>query len=83
MPVYWFLNTSNAWTGGQYSFNTNLPTSTIVPTTQYQLVNENYVYGMPVYQLVNTTNAWTGKVSFNTNCRLLQLLQLLYINKRI
>ena len=63
------LSATNAWLGIN-SFNTNLPTSTIVPTTSTQLVNKNYVdtaiSGVSAVSL-SGTNAWTGTNSFNTN----------------
>ena len=58
------ITSSNIWTGTN-TFNSNLPTSTQTPTTQYQLVNKNYVdvnFGG-----LGASNVWTGTNTFNTN----------------
>jgi hypothetical protein len=53
---------------GATTFNTNLPTSTITPTTSTQLTTKAYVDGVSAGLLsLSGTNAWTGTNSFNTN----------------
>ena len=63
------LTATNIWSGFN-SYNTNLPTSTLVPTTSTQLVNKNYVdtaiSGVSAVSL-SGTNVWTGFNSYNTN----------------
>jgi hypothetical protein len=56
---------NNTWTGTN-TFNTSLPTSTLIPNNQFQLVNKNYVDSMPVHQILNTNNTWTGTNTYNT-----------------
>lgn len=61
------LNGTNAWTGTN-SYNTNLPTSTIAPTTAYQFANKQYVDNSTAGAIsLAGTNAWTGMNSYNTN----------------
>ena len=63
------LSATNAWLGTN-SFNTNLPTSTLTPSTSTQLTTKAYVdtaiSGVSAVSL-SGTNVWTGSNSFNTN----------------
>ena len=51
----------NAWTGVN-TFNTNLPTSTLTPTTGTQLITKTY--GDSTYGRLATTNTWTLQNTF-------------------
>jgi hypothetical protein len=61
---------ANAWTGTN-TFNTNLPTSTVTPTTSTQLITK--AYGDATYAVsaglptLSGANVWTGTNTFNTN----------------
>lgn len=54
---------ANVWTGTN-SFNTNLPTSTLTPSSGTQLTTKTYVDTKGGLSLSNT---WTGTNTFNTN----------------
>jgi len=56
---------TNAFTGNN-SFNQNLPTSTLTPTTSTQLTTKAYVDSVSGVTLAGT-NAFTGNNSFNQN----------------
>lgn len=55
---------TNVWSGTN-TFNTNLPTSTLTPTTSTQLVTKAYTDG--TFGALAGTNAWSGSNTFNTN----------------
>ena len=54
---------TNTWTGTN-AFNTNLPTSTLTPTTATELVTKAYA---DLSARLAGTNTWTGTNAFNTN----------------
>jgi serine acetyltransferase len=67
---YATLGGTNAFTGTN-TFNTNLPTSTLTPTTSTQLITKAYAdatyHPIGSYATLAGTNTWTGTNTFNTN----------------
>lgn len=68
-----FRSFANSEFYGTTIFNTNLPTSTLTPTTSTQLITKAYADATYVtgsssgYALLSGTNAFTGTNTFNTN----------------
>jgi hypothetical protein len=58
------LSGTNAWTGTN-SYNTNLPTSTLTPTTSTQLITK--AYGDATYGSLAATQSWGGVNTFVGN----------------
>lgn len=56
---------TNAWTGTN-TFNTNLPTSSLTPSSQFQLTPKSYV-DFNISGIFSGTNSWTGTNTFNSN----------------
>jgi hypothetical protein len=47
------------------TYNTNLPTSTLTPTTNFQLTNKAYVDSSGGTGLLSATNTWTSTNTYN------------------
>ena len=60
------LGLNNTFTGIN-TFNTNLPTSTITPTTIYQLTNKNYTDTNFQSKLLSTTNITVNNLTLSGN----------------
>jgi len=60
------LGTNNAWTGNN-TYNVNLPTSSLTPTTSTQLTTKAYVDSTSGPSILPLNNAWTGNNTYNTN----------------
>ena len=56
---------NNTWTGTN-KFDTNLPTSTLTPSSAQQLTTKSYV-DLKVSGLLGSANIWTNTNTFNTN----------------
>ena len=64
MPVHQRVNSTNAWTGISL-LNTNLPTSTLIPTTQYQLINKHYTD--TTFQLISNMSNYVNLTTPQSN----------------
>lgn len=56
---------NNTWTGTN-KFDTNLPTSTLTPSSAQQLTTKSYV-DLKISGLLGSANIWTNTNTFNTN----------------
>ncbi len=60
------LSSANAWTNTN-TFNTNIPTTTLTPSTSTQFATVGYVTGAIPTSLLGLNNTWSGQNSFTQN----------------